>query len=134
MPDILQDKISVKQIAYRYDCGLCFSSLLPRNIKFIQSQIKLKVGNTIDINKLVEKLFDLGYRKETTVNMTGEIATRGYVIDIFPINSDNPVRIEFWGDEIDSIRTFNVENQLTISKINEVDIFPNTETLLISFE
>ena len=107
---------------------------LPSKQKFIQSQIKLKVGNTIDINKLVEKLFDLGYRKETTVNMTGEIATRGYVIDIFPINSDNPVRIEFWGDEIDSIRTFNVENQLTISKINEVDIFPNTETLLEKYK
>ena len=82
------------------------------------------------MEKLIEKLFNLGYKRETTVNMTGEIAVRGYVIDIFPINSDNPIRIEFWGDEIDSIRTFNIESQLTISKINEVDIYPNTETLL----
>ena len=66
--------------------------------------------------------------------MTGEIAVRGYVIDIFPINSDNPIRIEFWGDEIDSIRTFNIESQLTISKIDEVTIFPNTETLLENYK
>ena len=107
---------------------------LPSKEKFKQSQIKLKVGDSIQINTLVEKLFNLGYRKETTVNMTGEIATRGYVIDIFPINNDNPIRIEFWGDEIDSIRIFNIENQLTIKKINEITIYPNTETLLENYK
>lgn len=98
--------------------------------KFQDSKINLKIGNSINLDNLIEKLFNLGYKRETTVNMTGEIAVRGYVIDIFPINSDNPIRIEFWGDEIDSIRTFNVETQLTISKIDEITIFPNTETLL----
>ena len=103
---------------------------LPSKEKFKDSKINLKVGDSINLDDLIEKLFNLGYRRETTVNMTGEIAVRGYVIDIFPINSDNPIRLEFWGDEIDSIRTFNVESQLTLSKINEVTIFPNTETLL----
>ena len=107
---------------------------LPSKEKFKNSQIKLKVGETIEIDKLIEKLFDLGYKKEVTVNMTGEIATRGYVIDIFPINNDNPIRIEFWGDEIDSIRTFDVENQLTLKKIDKIDIFPNTETLLEKYK
>ena len=103
---------------------------LPSKEKFKNSQIKLKIGDTINLDNLIEKLFNLGYKRETTVNMTGEIAVRGYVIDIFPINSDNPIRIEFWGDEIDSIRTFNIDSQLTLSKINEINIFPNTETLL----
>ena len=103
---------------------------LPSKTKFQNSKINLKVGNSINIETLVEKLFNLGYKRETTVNMTGEIAIRGYVIDIFPINSDNPIRLEFWGDEIDSIRTFDVDSQRTISKINEITIFPNTETLL----
>ena len=103
---------------------------LPSKEKFKDSKINLKVGDTINLDELIEKLFNLGYKRETTVNMTGEIAVRGYVIDIFPINSDNPIRIEFWGDEIDSIRTFNIDSQLTLSKINEVTIFPNTETLL----
>ncbi len=107
---------------------------LPSKEKFKNSKIKLKIGTNIEISNLVEKLFNLGYKKETTVNMTGEIATRGYVIDIFPINNDNPIRIEFWGDEIDSIRTFNIENQLTIEKINEIEIYPNTETILEKYK
>ena len=107
---------------------------LPSKEKFKDSKINLKVGDTIDLDNLIEKLFNLGYRRETTVNMTGEIAVRGYVIDIFPINGDNPIRIEFWGDEIDSIRTFNVESQLTIAKIDEITIFPNTETLLENYK
>ena len=107
---------------------------LPSKEKFQNSQITLKIGDTINLEKLIEKLFNLGYKRETTVNMTGEIAVRGYVIDIFPINSDNPIRIEFWGDEIDSIRIFNIENQLTINKINEITIYPNTETLLNNYK
>ena len=107
---------------------------LPSKEKFKDSQIHLKKGDSIELESLIEKLFNLGYKRETTVNMTGEIAVRGYVIDIFPINSDNPIRIEFWGDEIDSIRTFNIESQLTISKIDEVTIFPNTETLLENYK
>ena len=103
---------------------------LPSKEKFKNSKINLKIGDSINLDKLIEKLFNLGYKRETTVNMTGEIAVRGYVIDIFPINSDNPIRIEFWGDEIDSIRIFSIDSQLTISKIDEVTIFPNTETLL----
>ena len=106
---------------------------LPSKEKFKNSKINLKIGDSINLDKLIEKLFNLGYKRETTVNMTGEIAVRGYVIDIFPINSDNPIRIEFWGDEIDSIRTFSIDSQLTISKINEVTIFPNTETLLENY-
>ena len=103
---------------------------LPSKEKFQNSKINLKVGDSVNVDTLIENLFNLGFKRETTVNMTGEIAVRGYVIDIFPINSDNPIRIEFWGDEIDSIRTFDIETQLTISKINEITIFPNTETLL----
>ncbi len=102
---------------------------LPSKQKFLESKVTLKKGNEYNINNIVEKLFTCGYKREVTVNMTGEMAIRGYVLDIFPINADNPVRIEFWGDEIDSIRTFDVDNQRTIKKINEIIIYPNTETL-----
>lgn len=107
---------------------------LPSKEKFNQSKIHLKIGTSINQETLIEKLFSIGYKRETTVNMTGEIAIRGYVIDIFPIGHDSPIRLEFWGDEIDAIRTFNVENQLTLSKIDEVTIFPNTETLLEKYD
>ncbi len=103
---------------------------LPDKNLFKKSNITLKKGQEYKINELVEKLFALGYKKETTVNMTGELASRGFVLDIFPINEENPVRIEFWGDEIDSIKTFNINTQLTANKINEITIYPNTETIL----
>lgn len=107
---------------------------LPNKETFINSKINLKVNQTINMEQLIEKLFTLGYKKQTTVNMTGEIAVRGYVLDIFPLNSDNPIRIEFWGDEIDTIKYFNVDTQLTINKTNEIEIYPNTETLLKKYK
>ena len=103
---------------------------LPTKKTYKKSKINLKINDDIKIGDLVEKLFNLGYRKETIVNKTGEIAVRGFVVDIFPINSNNPVRIEFWGDTIDSIREFDVDNQLTLKQINKLEITPNTEFLV----
>ncbi len=102
---------------------------LPSKDLFKESHITLKKKEVYNIDNIVEKLFSLGYKREVTVNMTGEIATRGFVLDIFPINCDNPVRIEFWGDEIDSIKSFNVDTQMTTDKLEQITINPNTETL-----
>lgn len=102
---------------------------LPQKQLFDSKKIKLKVGTEYNINKLIQDLYKIGYEKSITVNKTGELATRGFVVDIFPISDSNPIRIEFWGDEIDSIRDFNIDSQLTISKRNEVVISPITEFL-----
>ncbi len=102
---------------------------LPQKQLFDSKKIKLKVGAEYNINKLIQDLYKIGYEKSITVNKTGELATRGFVVDIFPISDSNPIRIEFWGDEIDSIRDFNIDSQLTISKRNEVVISPITEFL-----
>ena len=102
---------------------------LPSLNTYKTSKIQLKVNNDIKIDDLVENLFKLGYRKETIVNKTGEIAVRGFVVDIFPISYENPIRIEFWGDTIDSIRVFNVDNQLTLKNIDEAIINPYTRIL-----
>ncbi|MFA5840536.1 MAG: transcription-repair coupling factor [Candidatus Margulisiibacteriota bacterium] len=74
--------------------------------------------------KLIESLVKLGYKRFEIVGEKGEFSVRGGIIDVFPLNSDYPVRIELFGDEISSIRTFDVFNQLTISKLNEVEILP----------
>lgn len=102
---------------------------LPQKHLFYSKKIKLKVGTEYNINKLISDLYNIGYEKSITVNKTGELATRGFVVDIFPVSDTNPIRIEFWGDEIDSIRDFNIDTQLTISKRNEVVISPITEFL-----
>jgi len=103
---------------------------LPPKQNFKDSYLTLKTNENYNQNDLIEKLFKLGYKRQTTVNMTGEIAIRGFVLDIFPINSEDPIRIEFWGDTIDTIKTFNIDNQRTKTNINEIKIYPNTEFLI----
>ena len=92
--------------------------------------IHLKKGNSIERDSLVSNLYDIGYERESVVTETGKLGVRGYVLDVFPIGEDNPVRIEFWGDEIDSIKTFDLENQLSLNEIDFIDIYPYTEFLM----
>ena len=77
---------------------------LPLKTTFLNSYIDLSVNDEIDIKELENKLYNIGYVKETIVDKTGTMACRGYVLDIFPINSEHPIRIEFWGNQIESIR------------------------------
>ena len=102
---------------------------LPSPSVFSNSFINLKVGNDYVVSDLVSKLLDIGYVRESVVNKTGEIAVRGFVVDVFPVNSSNPIRIEFWGDTIDSIKYFNVDTQMSIDSLDEVVIIPSTEFL-----
>ncbi|MFI3307014.1 MAG: transcription-repair coupling factor [Mycoplasmatota bacterium] len=100
---------------------------LPKKDTFEKSKIKLELNQTIEPSTLIKELFDIGYNKEITLNKTGDIAIRGFVVDIFPSNEQNPIRIEFFGDEITSIRTFDINTQLTIKEIKDIIVFPNAE-------
>ena len=91
--------------------------------------IKLSKGMEIDIYKLIDKLLTLGYKMDYTVRKTGEFAHRGSIVDIFPLNSTNPIRLDFFGDEIDDIRYFDLESQKSIDKANDVIINPVTELI-----
>ncbi len=102
---------------------------LPKRSNYDNFIISLKVGDTIEPNKLVEKLISCGYFRDTIVNKTGEFGVRGYVIDVFPLDYENPIRIEFFDDEIESIRTFDPETQKSISKLDSVEINPFFEFL-----
>ncbi len=103
---------------------------LPSKEIYKKNILNLKVGAEIAPKDLVEKFYNLGYKRETIVTTTGEIGVRGFIIDIFPVASNHPIRIEFFGDEIDSIRVFDEENQKSIEEIKEVTIYPYTEFLL----
>ena len=107
---------------------------LPLKQNYNDSFIKLNKGEDYQINDLIKKLYDIGYKRETVVTISGEMAIRGYVVDIFPLDYENPIRIEFWGDNIDEIREFNVDTQMTIKKLDEVIINPNSEFIASSEE
>lgn len=103
---------------------------LPSKDVFLNNYIELKVNDSIDIKELENKLYNIGYNKEIIVDKTGCMATRGFVLDIFPINSDNPIRIEFWGDEIESIRKFDINSQLKLEQLSSIKIIPNSEFII----
>ncbi len=103
---------------------------LPSKDVWKKKIITLKNDNDINREKLLNDLYELGYEKETIVTETGKFGIRGYVIDVFPIGMDNPVRIELWGDTIDSIKLFDIDTQLTIKDIDSIEIYPYSEFLI----
>ena len=103
---------------------------LPSKNIFENSILKIDTNTEVSTKLLSENLVKLGYNRETVVNKTGEFAVRGFVVDVYPVGSDTPVRIEFFGDEVESIRLFNIDTQLTIKKISEINIYPNIESVI----
>ncbi len=102
---------------------------LPRKDNYQQAFLNLEVGSIINPQRLVEKLVQSGYIRDTIVNKTGEFAVRGFIIDIFPVESENAVRIEFFDDEIESIRYFDCDTQKSLEEISSVLILPCSEFL-----
>ena len=86
--------------------------------------ITLKTGESYDVTDLETFLFDLGFNRTDYVYEPGQFAIRGSIVDIFSFSNDEPYRIDFFGDEVDSIRTFDIQSQLSDRKINEITIVP----------
>ncbi|MDD3187386.1 MAG: transcription-repair coupling factor [Bacilli bacterium] len=107
---------------------------LPSKKVFEDAYINLKVKDKVNLTFIVEKLIDIGYSRTSFVNKTGDIAVRGFVIDLFSPNSDKPIRIELWGDVIESIRCFDLETQHSSKKIDSVSICPNSEFIVEKFD
>ena len=95
---------------------------LPTKEAWKNNYIKIKKGEDVDSEELFRKLLTMGYKNETMVTASGELSKRGYIFDIFPVKEDKAVRIEFWGDTIDSIRYFDVDNQRSLEEIDEISI------------
>ncbi|MCU9879367.1 transcription-repair coupling factor, partial [Neisseria gonorrhoeae] len=87
----------------------------------------LKTGQTLDIGRLKTDLVDAGYNHVSHVVAAGEFAVRGGIVDLFPMGSEMPYRIDLFDDEIDSIKTFDTETQRTISPVSEIRLLPAPE-------
>ena len=112
-------------------CNIAASRLiLPSPNAFKDSIVKIIVGEEYDQHALTYQLKEIGYRKVTQVQTQGEFSIRGDILDIFEISQLEPCRIEFFGDEVDGIRTFEVETQLSKENQTELTIFPSSDMLL----
>lgn len=92
--------------------------------------ITLEEAAILDLDKLKEELVHLGYERCGQVETPGQFAIRGGIVDIYPLTEDCPYRIELWDDEIDTIRSFDVESQRSIENVQKLKIFPATELIL----
>ena len=92
-----------------------------------KNTLKVKVDDTLSLDFLNEVLFEYNFKRVDFVTEPGEFSVRGGIVDVFSFSHDQPYRIEFFGDEIDSIRTFDVETQLSTEKITKITIIPNVE-------
>ena len=91
---------------------------------FFKSQIKIAIGENFSQENLISQLVNLGYERVEDVDTFGKFSVRGGIVDIFPINSKNPFRLEFFDDVVDSIRILNPETLRSVKNIREINIFP----------
>lgn len=102
----------------------------PAPADFLNHCIPLEVGNFLPLDHLLERLWEIGYVREDPVSEAGEFANRGGIVDIFSPNHGYPVRIEFFGDEIESIRQFDAGTQRSTQLISTCEVVPIRETIL----
>lgn len=101
-------------------------ALLPLDIMKARIRV-LKLGDTVDFEQLKKDMVLLGYEREEQIEGPGQFAVRGGIMDIYPLTEEVPIRVELWGDEIDSIRTFDVESQRSIENLEEITIYPASD-------
>jgi len=106
------------------------SSLAERIIPpelFAQNVIKIKAGQRLDREKLIKDLVEMGFENLPLVEGVGDFSIRGGILDIFPYGGENPLRIEFFGDRVESLRYFDVRSQRSVEKVEEGFILPRSD-------
>ncbi|WP_273327161.1 transcription-repair coupling factor [Vallitalea guaymasensis] len=134
--DIIEQRINIIKKLYDsrgYTVILSIDALMDKLIGksiFESSIIKSKVGDVWNLTEISEKFMFMGYERVSQVESKGQFAIRGGIIDIFPPTEKNAYRIELWDEEIDSIRSMNIESQRSIDKVDEIEIYPAREVIV----
>ena len=105
--------------------ALSFAMMSPERLK--SAALILKTGEERHVNEIIRLLADSGYTRADTISRPGEFAMRGGILDVFPLNQRDPYRVDFFGDEIESIRTFDVDSQRSGKACASLKIFPADE-------
>ena len=103
---------------------------LPNKKIYRDNILTLSTDMEVSHKDLIEKMQLLGYKRETIVTKTGELGVRGFIIDLFPLGENHPIRLEFFGDTIESIRTFDENTQRSLQHLDKITIYPCTELLV----
>ena len=130
-PEFKATRLDVLNHSYKHQIIITnlmgYLRYLPSLNSYKENVISIKKGNEIKRDLLVEKLDLLGYKRESLVTSTGEYAVRGFVLDVFIMGSSSPVRIEFFDNEIESIKEFDFDTQLSTKELDRVLITPFSE-------
>ena len=113
------------------DAGMEYTLAMPVYENAIRN---LAEADIVDLDQLSQQLVNMGYQRQAQVEAPGDYSVRGGIIDIFPVTEDNPYRVELWGDEIDTIRSFDVESQRSIERVDTLQVFPASELILTEEE
>ncbi|MCH5251430.1 MAG: transcription-repair coupling factor [Lachnospiraceae bacterium] len=95
-----------------------------------ENKITLAGGDTVDLEDIRRRLSDMGYENTAQVEREGEFSIRGGILDVFPLTEETPCRIDFWGDEVDTIRSIDVESQRSVENLEKVEIYPASEIFM----
>ncbi|MGB9858851.1 MAG: CarD family transcriptional regulator, partial [Moorellaceae bacterium] len=124
LADLVQGKAKVVVLSIEALAGK-----LPPPEVFRRALMTLRVGQAIEREELIRRLVGLGYRREEVVEAPGHLAVRGGIVDVYPLGAEQPVRIEFFGDEIDSLRSFDPDTQRSVGEVEEIVITPAIEAV-----
>ena len=134
--ELTKERIKVlKLLAGGQSCTVVttFDALMNRMAQpagFLSKIKTLQTGGSMDINEMLKELAVMGYERNYQVEAPGQFAVRGGILDVYVLTEENPYRIELWGDEIDSIRSFEASSQRSIENLDCIQIYPANEFLL----
>ena len=135
-PEALADRINALSFLVSDEPGILVTSLaglrrfLPSPQLWKEQTLLFEKDGILDLSHLAEKLVLLGYQKEQMIGKPGEFSMRGSIIDIYPLTSEYPVRIDLFDDEIESLRLFDVETQRSIGEVDKIEITPAMDMLI----
>ena len=126
---VLQALLERKELTIVTSVDSCLDRLVPLEI-WKEKVIRIQNDSEIDLEQMKKRLVELGYEWAAQVEVPGQFSIRGGIMDVFSLTEENPWRIELWGDEVDSIRSFDAESQRSIENQEEIVIYPATEVVL----
>lgn len=140
--DIVAERMdTLKRLALSQEAGEPAYCVLPvraflqkviNRKRLLGDTITIKLGQELPMNDFLSQLVKMGYTREVMVENRGEVSVRGGIVDIFPISSELPYRLEFFGDEIESIRRFEPETQRSVSREESFQILPRSEKAMMT--